>query len=131
MSIRRCGKSSGASKVRIFALSVAIALSSMAPLGGAESPDITLPDIPRALKFAVIGDGGTGGDAQYEVARMMEAAHKLFPFTIVLMAGDNLYGGASPDDFSRKFEQPYRGLLDAGVRFFASLGNHDNPNERF
>jgi predicted phosphodiesterase len=62
---------------------------------------------------------------------MMVSAHELFRFTIVLMAGDNLYGGASPDDFSRKFEQPYRPLLDAGVRFFASLGNHDNPNQRF
>jgi hypothetical protein len=30
-----------------------------------------------------------------------------------------------------KFEAPYRLLLDAGVEFHASLGNHDNPNQRF
>ena len=25
---------------------------------------------------------------------------------------------------------PYHALLDAGVKFYASLGNHDNPDER-
>ena len=30
-----------------------------------------------------------------------------------------------------KFEAPYKPLLDAGVKFWASLGNHDNPNQRF
>jgi hypothetical protein len=28
----------------------------------------------------------------------------------------------------RKFEVPYKPLLDAGVKFYASLGNHDDPN---
>jgi len=47
------------------------------------------------------------------------------------MLGDNLYGGSSPKDFERKFERPYKALLDASVKFYASLGNHDSPNERF
>ena len=46
------------------------------------------------------------------------------------MLGDNIYGGDSPRDFARKFEEPYKPLLDAGVKFYASLGNHDNPDER-
>ena len=46
------------------------------------------------------------------------------------MLGDNIYGGKSPADFKRKFEDPYRPLLDAGVKFYASLGNHDDTNER-
>src|SRR5438309_10790380 len=47
------------------------------------------------------------------------------------MLGDNIYGGSTPKDFEQKFERPYKPLLDAGVKFYATLGNHDNPNERF
>ena len=31
----------------------------------------------------------------------------------------------------RKFEEPYKPLLDADVKFYASLGNHDDPTQRF
>jgi 3',5'-cyclic AMP phosphodiesterase CpdA len=47
------------------------------------------------------------------------------------MLGDNLYGGEGPSDFARKFERPYKPLLDAGVKFYAALGNHDDPNQVF
>src|SRR5215469_4356801 len=57
--------------------------------------------------------------------RYREAVH----FDFVLMLGDNLYGGKSPSDYRNKFENPYKPLLDNGVKFFASLGNHDDPNE--
>ncbi len=50
---------------------------------------------------------------------------------MVIMLGDNMYGGQKPKDFVTKFEQPYKPLLDQGVRFYASLGNHDNQNNRF
>jgi hypothetical protein len=46
------------------------------------------------------------------------------------MMGDNIYGGKSPADFKRKFEDPYQPLTDAGVKFYACLGNHDETNER-
>jgi 3',5'-cyclic AMP phosphodiesterase CpdA len=45
----------------------------------------------------------------------------------VIMLGDNMYGGQQPSDFVRKFEQPYAALLGANVKFQASLGNHDRP----
>jgi DNA repair exonuclease SbcCD nuclease subunit len=45
------------------------------------------------------------------------------------MLGDNIYGSHSPKDFVKKFEQPYKTLLDAGVKFYASLGNHDDPDD--
>ena len=41
------------------------------------------------------------------------------------MLGDNLYGSQRAADFVQKFERPYKPLLDAGVKFQASLGNHD------
>ena len=47
------------------------------------------------------------------------------------MVGDNLYGGEGPSDYRRKFEEPYKPLLDAGVKFYAALGNHDDPTQRF
>ena len=47
------------------------------------------------------------------------------------MVGDNIYGSERPQDFQKKFELPYKPLLDAGVTFYAALGNHDDPNQRF
>lgn len=57
----------------------------------------------------------------------MTDAHAAFPFDLVIMLGDNMYGGQRPADFVKKFEQPYAALLSAGVKFQASLGNHDRP----
>jgi 3',5'-cyclic AMP phosphodiesterase CpdA len=85
----------------------------------------------NSVRFAVIGDMGTGAVPQYEVAQRMVSARQTLPFDFVIMLGDNIYGGSSPKDFERKFEVPYKPLLDAGVKFYASLGNHDIPNERF
>jgi hypothetical protein len=86
-----------------------------------------LPNRPDSLKFAVIGDNGTGDDPQYEVGRQMAAAHATFPFDLVIMMGDNMYGSQKPEDFVKKFEKPYAPLLQAGVTFQACLGNHDRP----
>lgn len=86
-----------------------------------------LPNRPGSLKFAAIGDMGTGDRAQYEVAQQMARAHAIFSFDLVIMLGDNMYGGQRPADFVKKFEQPYAPLLAAGVKFQASLGNHDEP----
>ena len=60
----------------------------------------------------------------------MEAYRQVVGFSFVIMLGDNIYGGDKPRDFARSFEEPYKPLLDAGVKFYASLGNHDNPDER-
>ena len=64
------------------------------------------------------------------MAEQMAKYHEKFPFDFVIMLGDNIYGGDTPGDYKQKFELPYKTLLDAGVKFYASLGNHDNPNER-
>src|SRR5580704_10025618 len=95
---------------------------------------VTAQDLPLkkdSVRFAVIGDMGTGEKAQYEVARQMERSRETTGFDFVLMLGDNIYGGSNAADMKKKFEDPYGPLLDAGVKFYASLGNHDNPNERF
>ncbi|HXW07511.1 MAG TPA: metallophosphoesterase, partial [Vicinamibacterales bacterium] len=84
-----------------------------------------LPNRPGSIKFAVIGDNGTGETPQYDVGRQMAASRTTFPFDFVIMLGDNFYGSQRPKDRVKKFEQPYRALLDAGVTFHAALGNHD------
>jgi hypothetical protein len=101
----------------------------LAPLAAASifAQTAPLPNSPDSVKFAAIGDNGTGDRPQYEIAQQMTNAHATFPFDLVIMLGDNLYGGQRPADFVRKFEQPYAALLSAGVRFRASLGNHDRP----
>lgn len=91
---------------------------------------VMLPLKNGSLRFAVIGDSGTGASAQYKIGEQLARYHQGFPFDIVLMLGDNLYGGESARDFQKKFERPYKPLLDAGVKFYAALGNHDDPSQR-
>jgi len=92
---------------------------------------VALPNRPDSFKFAVLGDFGTGKQNQYELAEQMVKLHDRFKFGIVILVGDNLYGSDRPQDYRKKFEIPYKGLLDAGVKFYGSLGNHDAREQRF
>jgi hypothetical protein len=89
---------------------------------------LTLPNLTDSVKFAAMGDNGTGDPPEYDTANQMVAWHDRFPFDFVIMLGDNMYGSQKPADFVQKFERPYKPLLDTGVRFYASLGNHDNTS---
>jgi 3',5'-cyclic AMP phosphodiesterase CpdA len=142
--------------VRLFSIVLALALSAgvvPSPASfGAVSQRLTLSTVfagaqavqaparpsevlpPRekdSVKFAIIGDSGTGSRSQYEVGAQMAKAREQFPFEFVIMLGDNIYGSERPQDFVRKFEKPYEALLGAKVPFYASLGNHDDPTQRF
>jgi 3',5'-cyclic AMP phosphodiesterase CpdA len=90
-----------------------------------------LPNGKDSFRFAVIGDTGTGDRNQYEIGEQLNKFRQTFRFDTVVMMGDNMYGGESPNDFKKKFEIPYAPLLKDGVKFYASLGNHDNSNQRF
>lgn len=61
----------------------------------------------------------------------MKRVWDAFPYELVALVGDNIYGSERPQDFKRKFEVPYQPLLDAGVKFYASLGNHDAREQRY
>jgi hypothetical protein len=80
---------------------------------------------PFALKFAVIGDSGQWSTAQRETALQLVTQRQYFPFDFVLMLGDNNYGDGSPESYRVRFEEPFKPLLDAGVKFYAARGNHD------
>jgi hypothetical protein len=106
---------------------IAAALLAAAPA----AQELALPLKTDSVRFAVIGDTGTGSQQQYEIGKQMAAYHAKFPFTFVIMVGDNIYGSERPQDFENKFEKPYKALLDGKVEFFAALGNHDDPNQRY
>lgn len=92
---------------------------------------VTPPQEKDSVRFAIIGDTGTGTSSQYQIGEQMTMARQMFPFEFVIMLGDNIYGSERPQDFVTKFEKPYRVLLDAKVPFYAALGNHDDPTQRY
>ena len=129
---------------RILAsLLTAVALACLAPaspaLGqqargsqvAAAPVSLTLPSKEGSTRFMVVGDTGTGGKEQYELAAVMLRYWEAFPFETALMLGDNLYGSETAGDYKKKFEDAYKPLLDNKVKFYATLGNHDESNERF
>ena len=97
----------------------------------APAPTSSLPNDKDSVKFLVIGDSGTGDRAQYDVAAQIARAYTRFKFDFAIMLGDNLYGSESASAYESKFARPYKTLLDAGVKFYAALGNHDEPSQRF
>ena len=101
------------------------------PAPAAPLPGVGLPHEKDSVRFGVIGDTGTGGSAQYAIAKLLSDARARFDYEFVIMLGDNMYGGESPSDFVRKFERPYGPILNAGVKFYATLGNHDEPAQRY
>ena len=111
---------------------VGLAVVASGSPGTAQSPASSgVQNRKDSLKFAAIGDNGTGDKPQFEIGAQMSAWRRKFPFDMVIMLGDNIYGGQTPRDFVDKFENPYKPLLDAGVKFYAALGNHDNQTNRF
>lgn len=106
------------------------ATPSLAAMQVAAEQVVLLPNQAESFKFAILGDFGTGSKDQYELAGRMATLHKEFKYELVITVGDNLYGSQRPQDFKKKFEIPYKPLLDAGVKFYASLGNHDNREQR-
>jgi predicted phosphodiesterase len=88
---------------------------------------LALPNDRGSVKFAVIGDSGRGDRAQHEIAQQMVNWRQRFSYDFVLMLGDNIYDSHTPEDYVSRFEQPYHLLLDSGVKFYAAIGNHDEP----
>ena len=92
---------------------------------------VPLPNKADSFKFGVLGDFGTASKEQYQLAAQMAKLHERVKYGLVILVGDNLYGSERPQDFKVKFEEPYKPLLDAGVKFYATLGNHDAREQRY
>ena len=94
-------------------------------------PQEPLPCKSGSVRFGVIGDFGDGSKGMYAVAGKFADMYAQCAFDTVITVGDNIYGSERPQDFKDKFEIPFKAVLDKGVKFYASLGNHDDPNQRF
>lgn len=114
--------------IRVF---VSVLFASALQVAGPGLPELTLPLRDGSIRFAVLGDTGTGTRDQYEVAALVERYRQRVAFPFAIMVGDNMYGHERPQDFVAKFERPFEALLKANVEFHAALGNHDDPNQRF
>jgi predicted phosphodiesterase len=113
---------------RVARISCVLALWLVA--SSALAQEVSPPSAKDSVQFLAIGDTGTGDSAQNRVAEQLARAHAVFPFTFAIMMGDNLYGSERTQDYQKKFEVPYKPLLDAKVEFYAALGNHDDPNQK-
>ena len=77
------------------------------------------------IRFALIGDWGTGDRNQFAIGKQMLGSHQRTPFDFVISAGDNVYPNGSGRHFNQKFELPFADLLKDRVKFYTVLGNHD------
>lgn len=102
-----------------------------APAAADPALPLTLPLREGSIRFLAMGDSGRGNKEQNELAQVMIKYRQVFPFEFVIMTGDNIYYQEKAEDMKTKFEDVYRPLLNDGVKFYASLGNHDESNQRF
>ena len=95
-----------------------------------KSSSIFCSPVKDKIRFAVIGDWGSGDSDQVNTAKQMFASHQRDSFDFIISAGDNIYPNGSGRYFDRNFEQPFSDLLKDRVKFYAVLGNHDVESGR-
>ncbi len=98
------------------------------------NPSSTITPI-ASLRFAVIGDFGSGDNHEKSVADLVNSWHPDF----IVTTGDNNYPSGSEDTidenigkFYHEYIFPYKGNYGKGSdinRFFPTLGNHDWMSE--
>ena len=80
------------------------------------------------VRFAILGDMGTGDKNQYNVGKSLKRLIDRDKLSFVCGLGDNIYncGVDSLDDpqFKKKFEDPYKNISNK-IKFYMILGNHD------
>lgn len=80
----------------------------------------TAPAAGSPLVFAVIGDSGTGDDAQATMARALAGVEP----RLVLHTGDVVYRRGAECHYAKRFFYPYQTLI-AAVPLYPAIGNHD------
>jgi len=91
----------------------------------APDPIAAAPGTEPMLRLVAIADNGSGDGNQYDVAAAMGRYHARYPYSLAILAGDNIYANGEIEKVKAVFEDPYAALLKQGVRFHACLGNHD------
>lgn len=125
------------SKIRrriAWALGLVAALLAVGVYRYTHRPLYRIPSDPTqadSIRFFALGDQGSGGFRQWQVAHGMERlAERQGQLDFVLLLGDNLYraadAGADSQEWLSKFERVYAGTYLSVVPFYAVLGNHDH-----
>ena len=68
---------------------------------------VAVESAKSAVRFAVLGDWGTGDADQIGLAKQMIHHHQATALDFVLTTGDNIYPNGSGRHFRKKFEEPF------------------------
>jgi 3',5'-cyclic AMP phosphodiesterase CpdA len=88
------------------------------------APAVGSPAAATDTGFAVIGDYGTGNDAELEVARQLKSWMASTGSRLLVTTGDNAYPFSSSTTLQRAWEPSYGWTLGE-VTVLPALGNHD------
>jgi hypothetical protein len=82
---------------------------------------------PGGTHVLIYSDAGYANEGQYAVAKAMAGRHAAEPFDFAVSAGDNLQDGlVRTHTLAQVFSEPFAPLIASGLKFFATLGNHDH-----
>lgn len=116
-----------------FALKIVLFIILLLPLSAESAPEASHP-AGDSVRFIVLGDQGSGGRGQRDVAEAMNRKAAEDPVEFVVLLGDNFYswGVKSVDDpqWDTKFEKMYS-YPSLQVPFYAVLGNHGHYGNPF
>lgn len=86
----------------------------------------TLKPSDQAIRVLAFGDFGTGSKEQKQVAAAMQQFHRQTPFDFAVTLGDNFYSYGMESTTDPRWKTWWDALYDPlGIRFYATLGNHD------
>jgi tartrate-resistant acid phosphatase type 5 len=89
-------------------------------------PLFSLKEADRSVRVLAFGDFGTGSVGQKETAAAMLGYHRKTAFDFAITLGDNFYGAGMESPADPRWKIWWDELYDPlGIKFFASLGNHD------
>jgi acid phosphatase len=77
------------------------------------------------VRLAAMGDTRSGDTGQIQLGSALYQTDEERPLDGIVLLGDNVSYYGDPEYFPETFLKPYNALLDRGVKFFATLGNHD------
>lgn len=89
-------------------------------------PAFTLKPADQSIRVLAFGDFGNGSKEQKEVAAAMLKFHRQTPFDFAVTLGDNFYSYGMDSTSDPRWKTWWDELYDPlGIRFYATLGNHD------
>lgn len=94
------------------------------------APEVTwalepLADDPPAVRIAIAGDVGTGGEEAWQTAAAMDGLEDDVAYDALVLLGDNVYPNGDPARLDAAVFDPFAGVLDGRTRLLPVLGNHD------